>query len=201
MIAGIDEAGRGPVIGPMCVSGVMIPERGQMRINLRDSKRLSVGRRAQIASVLEKKYDFYTLKVSASEIDEMRMQKGMKMDEIVVDSFVDVIKRLRPTKVYVDAADVNEARFGANIREKCSGIEIVSEHKADEKYPIVAAASILAKVRRDESIEDLRKKIGKDIGSGYPSDQRTIDFLRELRGKKIPSYVRHSWKTVERLIY
>jgi ribonuclease HII len=111
---------------------------------------------------------------------------------------------------YVDAADVNAARFGTNLKaqyakkypEKANELSVVSEHQADATYPVVSAASIVAKVRRDELIKELGKKIGIDFGSGYPSDPKTQRFLEDWSREHdtLPEFVRHSWKTAENVL-
>ena len=113
-----------------------------------------------------------------------------------------VIEELKPDRAYVDASDVKPDRYGDQIKNMLSfNVELVSEHKADSKYLIVSAASILAKVKRDSYIKELQKEYG-DFGTGYPHDQRTIKFLKkqiELRGSP-PSFVRKSWRTVQRIM-
>jgi ribonuclease HII len=80
-----------------------------------------------------------------------------------------------------------------------SGIsaEVVSEHKADARYAVVGAASIVAKVTRDRIIDELRAEFG-EIGSGYPSDAKTVSFLKEyIREHGVPpTCARKSWQTV-----
>jgi ribonuclease HII len=202
-VAGVDEAGKGPVIGSMYVAGVMIDEFELEMLNsldLHDSKQLRKKRREELAVEIEKLLeDIYVLEVSAERIDELR--ERMTMNEIMVISFASVLRELRPDKVFLDAADVNAARFAANIRREYHyPVEIISEHNADEHYPIVSAASIIAKVRRDRSIRELEMEIRMRIGSGYPSDPTTRDFLRSMmRNGDLPSYVRHSWKTIKTL--
>jgi ribonuclease HII len=82
-------------------------------------------------------------------------------------------------------------------------VELVCENYADETYPIVSAASIIAKVSRDEDIEELKKKVGYDFGVGYPHDARTIEFIKKLvieNKGKLPNYIRHTWATVETIV-
>jgi ribonuclease HII len=205
MIAGIDEAGKGPVLGPMCVCGVLIDE-GKLdalgRLGVRDSKKLTAKQRGEISWGIKKLADkYFILEVSAAQIDELR--KVMTMNEIMVVCYVKVLEKLKPTHAFVDAADVNAGRFGDNIKKKYGGsIEITSEHRADDKYPIVAAASILAKVKRDELVKDIGKKAGVSIGSGYPSDPKTIMFLEKWVAEhgKLPEFARSSWETSRRIL-
>jgi len=108
-----------------------------------------------------------------------------------------VIKKLNPAIAYVDSSDVRAERFANDILGLLPRkIRIVSEHHADEKYPVVSAASIIAKVTRDQKIDEIRKLHG-EFGSGYPSDPRTIHFLRDwfMRNRSFPDFVRRSWKT------
>ncbi|VVB94217.1 Ribonuclease HII [uncultured archaeon] len=205
MIAGIDEAGKGPVLGPMCVAGLLLDEKkldALARMGVRDSKLLSAGRRevlsGQIKNIADK---YYVLEVSPAQIDGLR--KVMTMNEIMVACYVKVLEELRPDHAYVDAADVIAARFGENIIKRYSGkMNITSEHEADKKYHVVSAASILAKVQRDELVRQIGKNIGSDIGSGYPSDPKTISFLEEWIREKgsLPDFARNSWETAKRLL-
>ncbi|NJD76368.1 MAG: ribonuclease HII [Candidatus Methanoperedens sp.] len=205
MIAGIDEAGKGPVLGPMCVAGLLLDEKkldALARIGVRDSKLLSARRREVLAGQIKNISDkYYVLEVSPAQIDGLR--KVMTMNEIMVACYVKVLEELRPDHAYVDAADVIAARFGENITKRYSGkINITSEHEADKKYPVVSAASILAKVQRDALVKQIGKTIGSDIGSGYPSDPKTIHFLEEWIREKgsLPDFARSSWETAKRLV-
>lgn len=205
MISGIDEAGKGPVIGPMCIAGILlegVKTDGLSRIGVKDSKQLTAKKREVLARELKgiaEKY--FILEVSPSQIDELR--KIITMNEIMVVCYTKVLEELRPDHVFVDAADVIADRFGENIRKRYSGeIVITSEHNADEKYPIVSAASILAKVQRDLLVRHLEDEVGMEIGSGYPSDSKTIQFLENWvkDNNSLPSFARHSWETSKRIL-
>jgi len=205
MISGIDEAGKGPVLGPMCVAGILL-ERAKteelLRIGVKDSKQLTAKKReilaGKIKGIAEK---YFILELSPSLIDELR--KIITMNEIMVLCFAEVLEELRPDHAFVDAADVIAGRFGENIKKRYSGeIIITSEHKADVKYPIVSAASILAKVQRDLLIGQLADEVGMEIGSGYPSDPKTIRFLENWvkDNNSLPSFARDSWETSKRIL-
>jgi ribonuclease HII len=205
MISGIDEAGKGPVLGPMCVAGILLNEAKTdelLRIKVKDSKLLTGKKREVLDGEIKKIVEgYFILEVSPSRIDELR--KIMTMNEIMVICFTEVLEELRPDHAFVDAADVIANRFGKNIREKYSGeIFITSEHKADVKYPIVSAASILAKVQRDSLIKHLEDELGMEIGSGYPSDPKTILFLENWvkDNNSLPSFARNSWETSKRIL-
>ncbi|KAF5415179.1 ribonuclease HII [Candidatus Methanophagaceae archaeon] len=202
---GVDEAGKGPVIGSLFVAGVLTFE-GLEKIGVKDSKKLRPSMREHMAELIEDATEVHVVEMTANEIDEGR--KSQTLNEIMVDLFSEVVVRFQPDKAFVDAADVNQERFATNIRahyeKKVKGeIDIISEWKADDRYPIVSAASIVAKVHRDRSIKQLAIDIGAEIGSGYPSDAKTIRFLKGLvkeKGDDLPTYIRQSWKTVEKLI-
>ncbi|MBS3801637.1 MAG: ribonuclease HII [Candidatus Thermoplasmatota archaeon] len=206
MIAGVDEAGRGPVIGPMVIAGVQAKDQNIFRqIQVKDSKKLSKKRRTFLADQIKQiaaKIEFLVIK--ASDIDDMR--KVMTMNEIEVHTFIKIIKKLKPDQCFVDAADVNSNRFGSNISAQLpKRIEVISKHKADDIYPIVSAASIIAKTIRDKEVEKiaqkLEKKISQPLGSGYPSDPITQQFLESWvkKYKKLPPNTRKSWKTAQRI--
>ena len=127
----------------------------------------------------------------------------MTMNEIMVTCFAKVLGELRPDHAFVDAADVIANRFGEKIRMKYPGeIMITSEHKADVKYPIVSAASILAKVQRDWLLQQLEDELGMEIGSGYPADPKTIRFLEQWvkDHNSLPSFARSSWETSKNIL-
>jgi ribonuclease HII len=205
MISGIDEAGKGPVLGPMCVAGVLLNEKkldALSQLGVKDSKQLTAKRREILAVEIKKLVDkYFILEVSPYQIDELR--KIMTMNEIMVVSYAKVLEELKPDHAFVDAADVIANRFGENIRKKYTrDLEITSEHNADVKYPIVSAASILAKVKRDALVKELEKKAGVEIGSGYPADPKTITFLENWIQEygSLPDFARNSWETSKNLV-
>lgn len=205
MISGIDEAGKGPVLGPMCVAGVLVEERKLdelANLGVKDSKKLSAKNREVLAADIKKLANkYFIMEVSPQRIDELR--KVMTMNEIMVICFSKVLEELRPGHAFLDAADVNAARFGENVRKKYAReIEITSEHKADDKYPVVSAASILAKVERDALVKQLEDNAGVEIGSGYSSDPKTIQFLEKYvkENGSLPDFARRSWETSRNLL-
>jgi len=207
MISGADEAGRGPVFGPLVVACVTVKDDSKLVENrIRDSKKLSPTRREVLAKMIKEiAINYEVLVIPAKDIDDMR--KVMTLNEIEVNAFTKVIKKLRPEVVYVDSADVNEERFGRDI---LSGLsfkpEMISKHKADDIYPVVGAASILAKTRRDEEVRKiadiLEKKLNLPLGSGYPADVITQKFLRLWVEKfdNLPPYTRKSWSTAKKIM-
>lgn len=206
MIAGVDESGRGPVIGPLVIAGVKASDQMLFKnIKVKDSKQLSAKRRVILAEQIKHiSSDIEIIVIKANDIDDMR--KVMTMNEIEVFAFTKIIKKLNPDQCFVDAADVNSNRFGCDImRGLPKRIEVISEHKADDIHPIVSAASIIAKTVRDKEVESIAQKlvrrINKPLGSGYPSDSITQEFLHcwVKKYKKLPPHTRKSWKTAQRI--
>jgi ribonuclease HII len=207
MICGADEAGRGPVFGSLVVAGVLVENDAELiRIGARDSKQLTPNRRDVLAKQIKDivvKYEIMV--IPASDIDDLR--KVITLNELEVSVFSKVIEKLRPDTCYVDAADVNEVRFGKDILSKLTWKPtMISKHKADQTYPVVGAASILAKTTRDEHVRqiarELEKKINLPLGSGYPADPITKKFLKtwvDTYGE-LPPHTRHSWETAQKLI-
>jgi ribonuclease HII len=207
MICGVDEAGRGPCFGPLVVAGVLVENDTELvRIGACDSKLLTPKKREQLAPIIKNLTSNYEIIIlPAEDIDDLR--KTMTLNELEVFVFSKIIKRLKPDICYVDAADVNEERFGRDILSHLSyQPTIISKHKADEQYPIVGAASILAKVTRDEQIriiaEKLEPKLHLPLGSGYPADPVTKNFLKTWvsRFGSLPPDVRKSWETCQQLM-
>lgn len=202
-LGGIDEAGRGPVVGPLVIAAVVVDESKLSNLEtlgVKDSKKLSPKKREELfKEIIRLVDDYFILEISPEEIDN---REGT-MNEFEVENFIKVLNslNLKPDVLYIDAADVKEERFGEIIGKRLSfSPKIVAEHKADSKYIPVAAASILAKVTRDRAIEKLKEAYG-EIGSGYPSDPITRRFLEEYYKKHgvFPPIVRKSWKTLEKI--
>jgi len=205
LLLGIDEAGKGPVIGSMFVAGLVIDEEKLFDLavmGVKDSKQLTLERREILAKKISKvAADQYILEVQPRIIDDLR--QVMTMNDIMVRCFAQVLKELSSAqRAILDAADVNEERFSDRV-QKASGttMEILAEHKADQNHRVVSAASILAKVKRDQSIRELESSLCCKIGSGYPSDPQTMDFLNQWvkENRELPSCARHTWSTAQRI--
>ena len=202
MICGEDEAGKGPVLGPLVVAAVAVDNAKDIQdLGIKDSKQLTPEKRKELANLIKNKFSFAIEIIEAERVDEYRRQN--KLNDLNREAFEKLISKLDPNVAYVDAADVNEHRFGKQIKEKLTNerdTDVISMHKADAKIEVVAAASIIAKETRENEIRKLKEKIG-DFGSGYPSDERTIKFLKSFYSDngKWPTGTRKSWKTVERI--
>ena len=206
-VAGVDEAGRGPVIGPLVVGGVLFDEEtaeGLPSMGVRDSKKLSPRRRkaleAEIMDLAEG-WAFFDLQPWAIDKVVKRGVVYRKLNYLEAMAMARVIRELNPDRAIVDPADTIIERFVGDIRRVIpSGIEVHGESHADDVFPVVSAASILAKVRRDRFVADLREEHG-DFGSGYPSDRKTVSFLESWFEDRddCPPFMRSSWATVRRL--
>ncbi len=206
-IAGVDDAGRGPVIGPLVIAGAAFHE-GQLQrlkdLGVKDSKLLSASKREKLAEEIKKlALSWHHVELSPDEVDPYvySTKRLFKLNYLEAKRMAEVIAILVPDEVFVDASDVNETRFADQIMEHLPiRIPITSRHHADATYPVVSAASILAKVQRDSAIAELRLEYG-DFGSGYPSDPKTEDFLLNWRREHgcYPEFARQSWKTLKRL--
>ena len=201
-ILGIDEAGRGSVLGPMVIAGVIVPEKMEKvleRMGVKDSKRLTPNRRTILSRKLKKMFEYEIVVITAREIDEMRAD-GINLNEIEKNAMESILIKMNPEKAIVDAVDVKAQRFQNNLC-KDTGVNVIAEHKADDKYIEVSAASIIAKAERDNQIAQINKEFIKSggIGSGYPSDPKTKEFLTNYTYDEMPDFVRRSWATVDKL--
>lgn len=200
-VLGIDEAGRGSVIGPLVIAGVHIEESKLKifeRMGVKDSKKISPAKRKVLARKIKKMAEYSTVHITAKDIDNLRA-KEINLNEIEKIAMLKIINEIKPKKLIVDAVDVNAKRFELELKEILKDVDIKAEHGADDNYLPVSAASIVAKVERDEVIAEIKKEYRKtgDLGSGYPSDKKTIEFLKNFTYDEMPYFVRKSWKTVE----
>lgn len=200
MILGIDEAGRGPVIGPLVMCGYLVRDdriKELRELGVKDSKMLSPEKRDELFPDLEKlAEDVIVLSVSAREID--RLRTATNLNRLEIERMRQMIEMLGPDKAVIDAPESNTKKFKEKIlcRLGHNGFELIAENFADKKYAEVAAASVIAKVRRDREIQKLHRKYGF-FGSGYTSDSRTIGFLKNWLqdNRDFPDIVRKSWIT------
>jgi len=198
-LLGIDEAGRGSVLGPLVVCGVAVEEERLKyleRLKLKDSKKVSPKRRIVLSRKIKKIAECHPVHISAADIDLLR-SKDVNLNEIEKIAMRKIIGNSNPDVSFIDCIDVKPERFRNEIEKFQNNMKVVAEHGADDKYVIVSAASIVAKVERDMEIQKIRKEFS-EVGSGYPSDPKTISFLKNISYKDLPDFVRRSWSTVER---
>jgi ribonuclease HII len=208
IICGVDDAGRGCIFGPLFIAGAAMSDDVAKQLHsdgVRDSKLLTRQQRERLFDVIrEKAISYVVLSIKPEEIDEYvrRKKKHTKLNYLEAIYMARAINKLQGEVAYVDASDTDVRVFSAQIEENLERkLSIVAVHHADRLFPVVSAASILAKVSRDREIEKLKKEVG-DFGSGYPSDPRTVKFLKEwIASKKSPPpFTRLSWKTWKKLL-
>lgn len=195
-ICGVDDAGRGSMLGPLVIAGISIKKSklySLRKLGVKDSKKLSPRIREELYSkIINLADDYHIARIQPRSIDVS--VKIHALNHLEAKYMARVITKLEPNVSYVDSCDVNPRRFGKEISILSGNRKIHSYHHADDRFAVVSAASIIAKVSRDRSISRLQRNY--DLGSGYPSDSKTIQFVRSFYNtyNKFPSFVRQSWK-------
>ena len=201
VICGIDEAGRGPVLGPLVIAAVAAEDDLHLKeVHVKDSKQLTRKKREELSPLIRECSEVETLVVSAEENDFYRLTGSL--NDLEAESFAKLLKKLRPDEAYADAADVNEERFASVILQNLDfKLNLVSKHKADTLFPIVSAASVIAKTLRDELVDAISAEFGVPVGSGYPGDEVTRKFIEDWVRKNgtFPPHTRTSWKTAKEI--
>ena len=200
-ICGIDDAGRGSMLGPLVIAGVSLDKKNLRKLSslgVKDSKKLSPKSREYLyTKIIKVVDDYYVAKISPRSIDAS--VKKHCLNDLEAKYMAKVVSKLNPDTSYVDSCDVNPKRFGKKISKLSDNHKIKSYHHADSRFVVVSAASILAKVTRDKAIRKLRKN--HNLGSGYPSDLVTVKFVTKYYkiNHEMPNFVRKSWKPVKRI--
>ena len=205
VIAGVDEAGRGSLIGPIIVAGVSMNEAFLKKLTnfgIKDSKMLGPSkRRTFFGKIIDYSNSICICKIQTFEIDENVRYNNLNYLE--ARAMATIIENINASKIWVDSCDVSPDRFKKAIFSNlCSNsVEVISMHRADKLNLMVAAASIIAKVIRDNEVEKLRVRFG-NLGSGYPSDIITKRFVERwyYDNKSFPYFVRKSWKTIKKIL-
>ena len=201
-ICGVDDAGRGSLLGPLVIAGISLEKRKLKQLSslgVKDSKKLSPKSREELyKKIVDVVDDYYITKIPPRSIDAN--VKKHCLNGLEAKYMAKVVSKLNSHTSYVDSCDVNPSRFGKEISKMSNDHKIKSYHHADSRFVIVSAASILAKVARDKAIEKLRKH--HDLGSGYPSDSTTVQFVKNYYKKNhsMPNFVRKSWKPVQAIL-
>ncbi len=193
MICGIDEAGRGAVLGPLVISGVNFGNSKVSKLKklgVKDSKLLSPNQRENLFEEIIKLADSYEIiKINAKTIDN-RFEDNKNLNTLEIDAFKKILQKLKPVKAFVDSVLKNENKLKEEL-QTVTNAKLTVEHKADENYVVVGAASILAKVIRDREMKKIESIFNLILGSGYPSDPKTVKFLQNTLPEHI--FVRRSW--------
>jgi len=201
-ICGVDDAGRGSMIGPLVIAGISIEKKNikkLKKLGVRDSKKLSPKKRNLLyKEILKIVDDYHVIRIPPRTIDKYVFQHNL--NHLEARKMANVISHLNPDLSYVDSCDVNASRFGREISDLSNKSKVKSYHYADSRFVVVSAASIIAKVSRDRTISRLNKN--SNLGSGYPSDKKSIIFVKKLVSSKkpLPSFIRKSWKPVQKIL-
>ena len=201
-ICGVDDAGRGSMIGPMVIAGISIEKKNipkLRKLGVRDSKKLSPKKRELLyKQIIKLVDDYHVIRIPPKTIDKYVFEHNL--NHLEAKKMAAVITHLKSEISYVDSCDVNATRFGREISDLSNKSKVRSYHYADSRFVVVSAASIIAKVSRDRSIARLNKNY--EFGSGYPSDKKSVNFVKKLVSTKkpLPSSVRKSWKPVQKIL-
>lgn len=202
LVCGIDEAGRGPVLGPLVMAMVCIKPLSVPRFiewGIRDSKELKPSERQVLYTKIKESSNVQSLCIQPKQIDNWILDgEGLNaLEAYTISKLINPIQN-RVSMIYVDSPSTPRSfhkylkRYGVDSRK------VIPEAKADKYRPVVSAASVVAKVKRDTKIQHMAKELGFAIGSGYPSSSTTRNTLPKILKKK-PQFVRKSWKTLEKL--
>ena len=210
-VIGIDEAGKGPVLGSMFIGFSIIHLQDGLKdlnsfqdkltkIGVKDSKLLTPKKRNEVYQKLKEMLDVKYAQLTPALIDSNNA-KGGKLNELEIDAIVQIIESEKPQLVIIDALTARPDTFAEEILKRLSfEPKIISENKADTKYPLVGAASIAAKELREQELKEIKDNIKLDCGSGYPSDPKTKAFLKEhWKSKEFDFIFRKSWQTYKDL--
>lgn len=205
---GIDEAGRGPVIGPLVVAGVSLDTETAVKFKnagVKDSKLLSIRRIYILERLIVEDSSGYKLeKISPIEIDN-RFSASTNLNFLELDKMIEIANSLAGETVVIDCPSSNTKKIKAYLTKKIPNRELIVENYADKNHVEVSAASILAKASREREVAAIKKEWEYDFGSGYPSDPRTMKFLKIIkengfiREEKYSKHIRKTWATLKNL--
>ena len=201
LICGIDEVARGPVVGPLIIVGYMIKESDLDKLKatgVKDSKLLTHKQREKMVDKLkELAEDYKVIVIQPKEIDEaVESTNHMNLNWLEAKKQAEIINELDPDVAYIDCPSPNIRKYKDYLFNLINNdkIELIVEHKADVKYPVVSAASVIAKCIREDRVKMIEEMTGQSIGSGYPSNPICQKFLKE-NIDKYPDVFRKSWMT------
>lgn len=202
---GIDDAGRGPVIGPMVLAGCLIDKKTAKefeKLGVTDSKKLTAKRREFLAEIIKEKAETFEIVLSSPREIDLTSSKGINLNALEAIKTAEIINKINKgykMKVVVDCPAVSILKWQDYLKTKIknlSNLEISCEHKADQNHISVSAASILAKSIREKEMDKLREKYGPEIGSGYTSDTLSRKFLeKNLKKCDNDGIFRKTWAT------
>ena len=181
------------------MAGVTINSEDELKLKelgVKDSKLLSRERRDKLfKQILGMVVHYKIISVTPDVIDETLRSDKTNLNKLEADTTAVILNELNPDKAIIDLPEKNAERYQNYIRENLDkkDLELVTEHKADYNYPVVASASILAKVTRDRYVDFLKEKFGEDFGSGYMTDEKTQKFLKKHWNNSQVNFFRKEW--------
>ncbi len=202
LVCGVEEAGRGPVIGPLVMVAVVIDEKDEAKLKkagVKDSKLLTPAKRKNLSSTIRKlAHSFRVLIIPPEEVDAAVLSSSINLNWLEAMKSAQFVNELKPDKVILDCPSPNVRAYKEYVVNKLEGdakkTEVIAEHKADVNHVVVAAASIIAKVVRDEEIEKIKAQVGINFGSGYAADPLTKSFVED-HFEEYPHIMRKSWSS------
>ena len=202
-ICGIDENGRGSLLGPLVITAAVFESEKEellKEIGVKDSKKISKEKREELYEILKKEAkEIKIIKIFPPEIDYFL--KFTNLNSLEAKKISDLIEMTNADIYFIDSVTKSKKFKNEILKYVNKKVEIHVENYLDENNVFVAAASIIGKVERDREIEKLKEEMKIDFGSGYPSDQKTINFIKEFyfKYKDFPSFVRKSWITIDKI--
>lgn len=205
LLLGLDEAGRGPILGPMVMAAAAIDDKDLPKLEalpIKDSKLLTPKKREELYEEIIKILKKYKiLIIYPSEIDEaIDGDNELNLNWLEAEKTAEIINELKPKDAFIDCPSPNIKAYTAYLSNIINTkTNLVCKHKAETLFKLVAAASILAKVTRDREIANIQKTIPEKIGSGYLTDKITQEFLQK-HYEAYDDIIRKSWITYKRLL-
>ena len=205
LVLGIDEAGKGPVIGSLFMAGILFNERDLPKLKnlgVKNSKLLIHKKRLELEKgILKLSKKHKIIEITPKEIDSAVNSENSNLNWLEAEKVSEIINSLKPDKAIIDCPSPNLKAYENYILERLKNkkIKLIVEHKADFFHSVVSASSIIAKIHREKNVEKIEKLVGESIGSGYPSNPVCQNFIKR-NYKKYPEIFRKSWATYKNIV-
>ncbi len=204
LICGMEEAGRGPIMGPLVMCGLVVSEEDEIKLKelgVKDSKQLTAKQReSMFDKILKIAKSHKIVLLSPSDVDSAVESENSNLNWLEAQTTAKILNELNADKAIIDCPSTNIPAYTKYLQNLLKvKTQISCAHHADVDFPIVSASSIIAKVTRDIEVEKIKKKYNVDFGSGYMADPKTKDFL-DKNWNKHPELFRHSWAPYKKLV-